>query len=69
MHFVITLAVAIGTALLIGCAEPLAPDSSENTPTARLRRTPSGGWTVPDSVGIWPLPVPPIYEAFPLEAP
>src|SRR5688572_23948096 len=33
MHLVITLAVAIGTALLIGCAEPLAPDSADHAPS------------------------------------
>lgn len=69
MHLVITLAVAIGTALLVGCAEPLAPDSADYAASARLRRAPRDGWTVPDSVGIWPLPVPPISEELPLEAP
>jgi hypothetical protein len=68
MHLVITLAVAIGAALLIGCAEPVAPDSAD-APSARLRRAPKDGWSVPDSVGIPPSPVPPIYEEVPLEAP
>lgn len=69
MHLVITLAVAMGTALLIGCAEPSAPHAGDNAPSVRLRRAPTGGWTVPDSVGVWPLPVPPIFEEVPLEAP
>jgi hypothetical protein len=68
MHLVITLAVAIGTALLIGCAEPVAPDPTD-APSARLRRAPKDSWSVPDSVGIPPSPVPPIYEEVPLEAP
>ena len=69
MHLVITLAVAIGTALLIGCAEPVAPDAADHASYVRLRRTPSDGWTMPDSVAIWPLPIPPIFEEVPLEAP
>ena len=69
MHLVITLAVAVCTALLSGCAQPSAPDAAGNAPSVRLRRAPTGGWTVPDSVGIWPLPVPPIFEEVPLEVP
>ena len=69
MHLVITLAVALGTAFLNGCAEPLGPDSADKAPSARLRRAPTDAWTVPDSVGIWPLPVPPIWEEVPLDAP
>jgi hypothetical protein len=69
MHLVIMLAAAVGTALLFGCAEPLAPASAYDTTAARVRRAPRDGWTVPDSVGVWPLPVPPIYEELPLEEP
>lgn len=69
MHLVMTLAVALGTALLIACTEPVAPASSDTAPSARLRSTPKDHLTVPDSVWIPPSPVPPIFEPVPLETP
>jgi hypothetical protein len=69
MHLVITLAVAFGTALLIGCAEPVEPAAADNGSSARLRRAREHPSLVPDSVWIPPSPVPPIYEEVPLETP
>jgi hypothetical protein len=67
MHLVITLAVAVGAALLIGCAEPVAPAAVNNTsPISRNR--PPRQWPFPDSVGIPVSPIPPIYEEIPIDS-
>jgi hypothetical protein len=69
MRLVIIVAAALSAALLAGCAEPLAPASTDPVTSAHLRRGRNDVGTVPDSVGVWPLPVYPIPVELLPEAP
>jgi hypothetical protein len=68
MHHVIVWPIAIATALLVaGCSDVIGPDvrdvgdSIPLVDVERKRKAPP----VPDSVGIPPMPIPPIYEELP----
>jgi hypothetical protein len=66
MHQVIVwLVVMLATALLVGCGEPIGPDSApaaESTSVVEIARKPIRTW--PDTVRI-PSPIPPIVVDFP----
>lgn len=70
MHQVIAwFSLVGGASLLLGCVDPLGttpPQVDDSTFVAELARRPKPPWPVPDSVGIPPSPVPPIYEEVPL---
>jgi hypothetical protein len=66
MHHVIVWPVVVATVLLIGCSEPIGLGASgavESTSVVETRRRKPVA--LPDSVGIPPNPIPPIYEELP----
>ena len=69
MHHVIAWPIALATAVaLVGCSDVVAPDVREaGDSTPLVDRAPPRKETrlPPDSVGIPPMPVPPIYEPLP----
>lgn len=76
MHHVIDWTVVVVVAVVIGgCADVAGPNprrSDDSTPiTDGARRLPRPPSSLPDSVGIPPMPVPPIHEGLPpiLDAP
>ena len=71
MHHVIAWPIAVATAvLLVGCSDVVGPDFSgvgDSTQLVELTRQRKNPRPPPsDSVGIPPMPVPPIYEELPL---
>jgi hypothetical protein len=71
MHHVIAWAIVGATAVLMGgCTEPVGPrprDVGRPAPAADLaRHRPEPPASLPDSVGVFPPPIPPIYEEVPL---
>lgn len=70
MHHVIAWPIAVATAvLLVGCSDVVAPDfrgAGDSTPLVDLARQRKETRLPPDSVGIPPMPIPPIYEELPL---
>ena len=69
MYHVIAWPVALATAVvLVGCSDVVAPDvrgAGDSTPLVDLARPRKENRPVPDSVGIPPMPFPPIYEPLP----
>ena len=69
MHHVIAWPIALATAvLLVGCSDVVAPDFrivGDSTPLVDLGRERKKPRLPPDSIGIPPLPGPPIYEPLP----
>jgi hypothetical protein len=70
MHHVIARPFAVATALLlVGCSDIVSPkfrNVEDSTPLVDLARQRKVSRPPPDSVGIPPLPFPPIYEELPL---
>ena len=70
MHYAIDWTIVGVVAMLLGgCADIAGPSprrSSDSTPITDVgRRLPRPPSSLPDSVGIPPMPVPPIHEALP----
>ena len=69
MHHVIVWPIAIATALLLaGCSDVVRPavrDVGDSIPLVDLGRQKKATPPTPDSVGIPPMPIPPIHEELP----
>jgi hypothetical protein len=69
VYHVIAWPIALATAaVLVGCSDVVAPDvreAGDSTPLVDLARPRKETRPPPDSVGIPPMPVPPIYEELP----
>jgi hypothetical protein len=69
MHHVIVWPIATATALLLaGCSDVMGPrvrDVGDSIPLVDLVRKRKATPPLPDSVGIPPMPIPPIYEELP----
>lgn len=70
MLHVIVWPIAIATALLLaGCSDVVRPDVrnvGDSIPLVDIARQRKATQPPPDSVGIPPMPIPPIYEELPL---
>ena len=69
MHHVIVWPIVIVTALVLaGCSDVVGPhvrDVGDSIPLVDLARQRKPTWPSPDSVGIPPMPIQPIYEELP----